>query len=459
MPTQLTVTPGLVVAADTVLDPDALNLLGQPLVAIPGAGLQPADIDQDALAAAMADRFRQVNHLPNGNFWPESFGAPGGVACPAGSYTDNAEGWGCKPSGASGLVYSRAYDSPDTKNVWCAKLTGATGVTSVRFGAYVRPAVTSQFAGEEVTFSIWIKNVGSGAYTPALYIDCSTSLGDPATAAYQYDDFSADSATWNAWTRHEWTFDTSAITDWENGAYITVEVPSGELSSVSEQQFFAQAQLEPGDGATAFMRPVYYRTADQWASVPDATAGGYDSAIVTKGGVPYRVDFSGVSAGDFAALCYNGGTLDIVPVATKAQWRDPASVSDSDSLDSTTSNASATATQDSGTWTVPAWFPADATRAVFRGHWRFFGDSDPGHSAEFALCLGGTSIGHEYGRMEISGITRHREANLTDVEVPLVDTGGGVMGFDWSITRTAETGTTTELSTRVLLRCVGYRTD
>jgi hypothetical protein len=161
-----------------------------------------------------------------------------------------AEAWFVRPGGADGVAATRATDSPSTLTASALQLEGASGVSDVDMGQNLDVQLCGM-TRREVTFSIYVYNDTGAAFTPTLRIDTCDSanaFNDTTNRRSQ----SMDECPDGAWTRLDYNFNGSTITDWINGARIYLRIPNGSLDAGGKLVLFAQAKLETGTSPTTF---------------------------------------------------------------------------------------------------------------------------------------------------------------------------------------------------------------
>lgn len=153
-------------------------------------------------------------------------------------------GWFARCGGDPGVVLERLYD-PSRKSV-AAKLTGATGVTTVDFGQLFE---RGRAAGLDRTMvaSFQIYNGTGAAFTPTLLVDtcdAENTFGDTTNRKLQ----ALQECPNASWTTVSHSFDVTGLANFTNGFRLYLQIPSGSLDSGAETVQIAQPQL--ADGAT-----------------------------------------------------------------------------------------------------------------------------------------------------------------------------------------------------------------
>lgn len=280
-------------------------------------------IQKDASSAGSSDA---REFLRNGDF---SQWLTDSATCAEDLDTFVAEAWGVVPADGSDAAYARVVDSPDTKTLYAARITGAASVsTTVDFVQDIPRPIAAELRGT-VVFAISIYNGTGVAFVPDFRLDTCDAENSVARTNRigQPLDLCAD----GAWTRVQWSFNGSTATNLANGARLGIRIPSGSLNAGGKSVRFAQASLRYGSEAATFApEPVR-------APTPNArpTAADIRGLRISKDSDTTIA----VAAGAFVAQHADGGLLPVHSLST--------------TIDITTTGADGL---DAGTATLEKWY-------------------------------------------------------------------------------------------------------
>lgn len=217
----------------------------------PGTIATPRRIDR-ATAAAAATSTDTINYFENPAFTHWSLGGTFSVAV---EDADNyfCERWGTTPSdGGTTCVVLRAVSAPDTRSKYALQVTGnvaATGTTDIH--QRIRSHTAAHLLVDTLNVSFWVFNNTGASFTPTLRID--TASASNSTTWTNRLSQSMQPCSSGAWTRVTLSTTPAALTNWTNGARISLRFGSGTLDSGTKSIRVAQAQLIRGTAASTFI--------------------------------------------------------------------------------------------------------------------------------------------------------------------------------------------------------------
>ncbi len=255
----LTVTPGTTFTDTAAIVAADLNLAANPAVELEEASIQPEHIDTDALVAEIGDSLRAENYCPWGTFHEEQFVISGTVSAVAGTRTPVHPGWYVLPAGAAVNVAAsaRSASSESNESGRCGlKVFGDSSLTSVAAGTYLPPSLAQMLYSGNMTFSAYVYNGTGTTFTPALEIYTGATAGDEGNVSLVSTVSASGSCASGQWTRVEFDFDASAVTNFAKGAHLRVKVTkdTGILDSGSDYFIVADAQIDAGVTAATTLK-------------------------------------------------------------------------------------------------------------------------------------------------------------------------------------------------------------
>ncbi len=269
-----TVTPGKIFNNELVNDAK-LNLAARPIVQVDAEAITDRELSLAGLVSKLGDRLVFQSYLLCGNFdRPFWNGVLSGSAL-AGVRTSLCKKWHATAVGGD-IAWAADAGGPDAMTALSAKLTGASGVTTVDFGQDILSWI-SAFTKEDVVFSVYIQNQTGGPFTPQVLLSTADAIDDFSAVTLQSLVETQEVNSGTSWVRITATFDGSELTNIGNGLRLQVRIPSGNLNAATKSVAFSQAKLERGTTPTAYMR--------QAADVPfDLSSGIVGSLSVANGG-------------------------------------------------------------------------------------------------------------------------------------------------------------------------------
>jgi microcystin-dependent protein len=247
----LTVTPGTVFAEGDAVTADLLNLAANPGVTLPTGSVQPEHLDTDALVAEIGDSLRAENYCPWGTFHEDRFVISGTVSAADGISLPVHPGWYVRPVGAAVNVAAagRSVASESNEAGRCGvKVFGHASLTSVVAGTYLPPGLTQMLSGGNMTFSCYVYNGAGTSFTPSLEIYTGATAGDEGNVSLVSTVSASAACAAGQWTRVEFDFDASGVTNFNKGAHLRVKatVSTGAMDSGSDYFILADAQIDAG---------------------------------------------------------------------------------------------------------------------------------------------------------------------------------------------------------------------
>jgi len=229
------------------------------------------------------------NKLINGNFdlWQRGTSVSSGIA----TRTFLADRMAVTAAGAA-VTIARSTTVPNFRSRYSQLLTGAASVTTVETAQRIDAQTVNTGLATTVTFSAYVRNGSGGAFTPSLLVRCPT-VADTWTSSNTRLTQTLQSCADSAWTLVSHTFDVTALTDYEKGLEVALQIPSGSLVS-GDTVYLAQMDLREG------------------------------AAVGTYEAIPYSLEFqraaffyeklTGYGSNAFIAVCStrNGGAGDMV---------------------------------------------------------------------------------------------------------------------------------------------------
>lgn len=245
----LTVEPGTNFGTGPITADD-LNDAASPSVYLEEGSVQPEHIDTDALVLEVGDSLRAENYVPWTVFSAELMAASA-VSCPSGQRTGVHPGWWVQPTGAALNVTHNARTAASETNENgrpAIKIVGDGSLTLLEAGTYLPPGITQILAGGNMTFSLYVYNKTGTTFTPSLEIHCSNTSGDEGNVSLQSTVSASGSCADSQWTRVEFDFDASAVTNFYKGAHLQIKITagSGVMNSGTDYVLFASPQIDKG---------------------------------------------------------------------------------------------------------------------------------------------------------------------------------------------------------------------
>jgi len=232
-----------------------LNRAAAPLVEIEeNGGIKAVHLDIADLVTALGDQLRGQSYLRRRAFWRTDWinATADGISCAAGVATENALDWWAKFTGAAGK-YAMIQDAPDTKSDYAAQLVGAASITSTDFMVWVPGDICAQLRGENLVFSIYVKNLTAATAGVIPFVLASDSFDNQTTVVEVFTGASQNILA-NVWTRVQFTINAASYSTFKLGAFFGLRTTA--LNSNVKSMHFAQAQLEVGTTATPFVRQL-----------------------------------------------------------------------------------------------------------------------------------------------------------------------------------------------------------
>lgn len=228
-----TVTPGYVFANNELVTYPKLNALGSPQVSVTLSGAATGQ-----------------NYLRNGNFYNELWTTPAGVSCPTGVETFNATDWSCNPQGAA-VMYSQSTTVPNVHSLYTAEITGATNTTVVSFSQAIVGDLSDSL-NNTVSFSCWIGNFSSINFIPTLIISSANAYNNFTTVT-QIASIPLATIASGQWQYESTTINLAGLFNVNNGIKVTLQFPTGALSSNTQSVNISQTMLVIGSSALTFV--------------------------------------------------------------------------------------------------------------------------------------------------------------------------------------------------------------
>jgi len=253
-----TVTPGKTWNAEAI-DDTKLNQTATPAVVVDDNSIGEDQLDIPSVTGPLAAAIRGNNFFLNPSFTGERWAA-GSVSPAIAAVAYNAAGWYATPAGAA-ITYDKLEDAPvtgvdDYKARYCAKLSGATSVTTVDFGQFIPARIASQFRGGNFVASIYLKNQTEDDLTLLCRLDVCATEDDPSSAVNDTSVAQAIVTAGSGWTRVSQVIDGSAVVNIQKGFTIYWRAPSGHLDTASKNLRYTLAQLEIAETVTNLVQPA-----------------------------------------------------------------------------------------------------------------------------------------------------------------------------------------------------------
>jgi len=158
-------------------------------------------------------------------------------------------GGSASPSAAA-VTFSRSSAVPDINSLYSSRLTGAASVGIVEYGQQINGDLSATLR-RQCTFSGYLYNFSGVTLSPKLNIYTCNAFNNFAALALQtaVDLQTVANATWTYCTA---TLDLSLFTNVANGLFITIWLPTGTLSSVSNYVLTSRLKFQLGSVATPF---------------------------------------------------------------------------------------------------------------------------------------------------------------------------------------------------------------
>lgn len=262
MSLQATVTPGQVFSDGDPITSTELNNGANPTVEIPDGSITSPLLDLDEVVSAISPSLSTGNYLPWGSFQQERFSISGTVSVADGIRTPVHPGWYVLSAGAAVNVAAAARSSAteSAEAGRCAvKVFGHASLSSVNVGTYLPPGLAQMIYSGNVTFSCYLWNNTGTTLTPALELYAGATAGDEGAVSLVGTVNASASCASGQWTRVEFDFDASGITNFAKGCHFRVKVTkaTGIMDSGSDYILLADAQIDPGvTTATSLKRTV-----------------------------------------------------------------------------------------------------------------------------------------------------------------------------------------------------------
>lgn len=279
----LTVIPGYQLGNEEILSVSIINQMAKPTVEL-----------------VSDEPFNDENYFRNGNFYGAFWTTPSGINCPAGSQTTNAGSWFCQPNGTGIAVFSQSTNTPDLDSLYSAKILGATGITDVLFGQQINFDLSATLRRID-SFSGWIYNNTSSAFTPTVQIATANAQGSFAAVTVQAE-LGLPSCPPNAWTFVSVSQDVSAYANVSNGLQVSFHIPTGVLGSSSNFVLFARLKAQVGNVATDFADDI-----SMFTSAPTINTSNIANGAVTSIKIAPLTVSGGTPSGNIAPNTIVGG--------------------------------------------------------------------------------------------------------------------------------------------------------
>lgn len=232
----LVVRPAYQMGPNDILTVDKFNLMATPIVEL-----------------TISDRVDDQSFFRNGNFYSSFWTTPGGMDCPAGVETTNADYWSVNPTGGD-INCLRSDLVPDTNSLFSMELAGAAGVTDVRVSQIINGDLSATMR-RPVTFSGYIRNAAGLAVSPKLEIWTCDSFNNFNTVTLQTT-VDLQTCADAIWTPVSVGLDLSTLANVANGMKVAILIPSGALSATTKSVCFSRIKIQIGELATEFVDDV-----------------------------------------------------------------------------------------------------------------------------------------------------------------------------------------------------------
>lgn len=309
MALELTVEAGQVFTDGGLITATELNNAANPTVEIEDGTITSEQLDLDEVVAAISPSLSGANALVWGSFQEDRFSISGTVSAADGVRQPVHPGWYVLADGAAVNVAAAARSSSSESNEAgrCGvKVFGDSSLTAVSVGTYAPPGLAQLLYSGNMTFSCYIYNGTGTTFTPSLELYAGATAGDEGSVSLVATVSADGSCAAGQWTRVQFDFDASAVTNFAKGCHFRVKVTkaSGIMDSGSDYFILADAQMDPGvTEATALKRGVL----PPYETPPGALLGWAGAYNAVPPGWLF-CDGSAVSRARYAGLFANVGT-------------------------------------------------------------------------------------------------------------------------------------------------------
>lgn len=251
---EITVTPGQTFTNEDVT-PTRLNNLGAPTMAVDAEAITTRELNIPEIIPNLTP-VRKEQLFRNAALQRDTWRDLSGVTCTADTRTDNAAGWYVLASGAAPTYAEAAFTETLSYLERGAKITGATSVTTVLFGQFVRADIARYLkAAGSMTISFALENqTGASLSTAVVSVQPATQTNSGTTVT-EATTGTVDTVADGAAAFVDVTITTSSITNLENGFYLAVKFPSGSLDGSGKHVIVSGFRLQAGSSASAWEVP------------------------------------------------------------------------------------------------------------------------------------------------------------------------------------------------------------
>lgn len=221
----------------------------------PGTVATPRRIDRDNTPSAASVAPTDVaNYFANAAFvqWMTPAAATLAVE-DVDNYT--ARQWGVTPSDGSTATIAGSASAPDARSAYALQITGDAAVTgTVDVHQNIHHHVAAHLAADVLNVSWWVFNNTGAIITPSLLVDTCSSANSTTRTNRLTQAMQACSS--GVWTRVTLSITPGALTNWANGARLSLRFPTGCLNTNGKSVRVAQAQLIRGTAPLTFSAPL-----------------------------------------------------------------------------------------------------------------------------------------------------------------------------------------------------------
>jgi microcystin-dependent protein len=199
---------------------------------------------------ALTDPVNDQNFFRNGNFYSSFWKTPGGVSCPTGVWTTNANYWLCRPNGAA-CNFLQSSTVPDKFSLFTTEIQGAASVAIVEFGQQINGDLSATLR-RKCTFSGYLYNSTGLTISPTLNFYTCNAFNNFAVITLQTT-INLQTGANATWTYMTATLDVSTLANVANGLLIAIALPAGSLNAAANNVLFSRLKFQIGEVATEFV--------------------------------------------------------------------------------------------------------------------------------------------------------------------------------------------------------------
>lgn len=231
------------------MDNSGLNLLGKPIVQVDAKSIGSRELIASEVEAVLGTGASGYNYLDNGGFAENRWSRGStSISCPTGIKTFRADEWWCQPSGAA-VTYERVTGF-DAICLFAAKLTGATGVTTVDFGQNIPRTMSWPLQSDQLLLSFSIFNETGASLQPTVLINTANLPNDFSAVTNQLTQAPTQTGANGTVQQYTLSFPGDGPSNIQNGLQVVIRLPNGAMSSGAKFVTIGEIKLELTENTT-----------------------------------------------------------------------------------------------------------------------------------------------------------------------------------------------------------------